>query len=784
VLGVTRSEEVLKLLSLDLASFADPGGEVTIRSGDDDGYRVTWSQDGKTRRASFSIDEQSSVPWPDVVVLEGVRMSYPAFLSSANMADLRGIARNMLNVLDPIPSYVALDSILLNDLDAVAVYPNIVLSDEMITTVAGPGDGRTNVVFVTADAGVGKTSLLRHVVRQKAEEYMHGQTSALWLYVDAQGKRLAQLDEAIAAVLDDVRAKFWYHSVAALVRTGAVIVVVDGFDELIGGVGSYDEAYSSLANFISDLAGFGCIVASARSAYYEQEFLARTSSTLGYGSDSWRLTAMQLLDWSNDKRREYVEVEASRRGCRPDVIRLVVMFVDAILDHADVRDVAYKPFFVACVLDIFVPDSQSDDSQAISEATQEDDVLPGGGGLLDRLVAAYILREVEQKLISSATGRSMLDSEQYRLLLSELAEEMWRQETRELSSSSVREIVTIIGDLIGLSGDHLREVVERLPYSAFLVTGAITDSVQFGHDIFYSYFLADPVARTWRQANAGDLAQLLRRGHLPQGAATLASRLNVALDPQQLLSTLTQSIKKAHGDQEQVRQNSGALAAGLISEIHGRRALKFSDFTFGEVALVNSDLIEADIRDCRLIGTDLTRLKVRGCVAKNVSLDRVIVDPDFTRLDVDGLELSDFHGLRVRNDNGDRWVFDPQEIQRVLDGCDLPAAKQAPPFRDIDQGIVTIVDKLCRLYVRANSLTEEDDAMANVVADRNWRQIRMALLDSRVVSIETKSASGNKVFLRRNVLAEQVMLGLQPDADVPVSVKVFWNLLEINRMQS
>ena len=140
--------------------------------------------------------------------------------------------------------------------------------------------------MVTGEAGSGKTRVLQELVRRQADSYLRGQTNKLFLYVNAQGRALARLNEALATELQDLRVNLTYHSVATLARVGIVIPVIDGFDELLG-VSGYDDAFSSLAQFLEQMEGQGCLVASARSVYYEAEFLARAGKESATGDQAW-----------------------------------------------------------------------------------------------------------------------------------------------------------------------------------------------------------------------------------------------------------------------------------------------------------------------------------------------------------------------------------------------------------------------------------------------------------------------------------------------------------------
>ena len=92
----------------------------------------------------------------------------------------------------------------------------------------------TRVIMVTGEAGAGKTQVLQELVRRQADNYLRGKTHKLFLYVNAQGRALARLNEALATELQDLRVSLTYHSVATLARVGILIPIIDGFDELLG----------------------------------------------------------------------------------------------------------------------------------------------------------------------------------------------------------------------------------------------------------------------------------------------------------------------------------------------------------------------------------------------------------------------------------------------------------------------------------------------------------------------------------------------------------------------
>ncbi len=746
---MTDDAAALRRLKRDLAAFSDPGTAVAVAPVAEGWYRVSWEEDAAGREATFLLDGAG----PTHVRLEnGAAQDYRTFLAGPQMGNLKALARNTLQVLRPLHSFVSprarLESEQPEDGDAT----------QLLLDAAAPSDERTALVFVAADAGVGKTVLLKEAVRSQAAAYLEGASTSLWLYVDAQARRLAALDEALAGELDRLRARFSFDATTALVRSGAVTLVVDGFDELIGSVGAYDEAFNSLADFIGGLDGGGAIVAAARSAYYEQEFLARVGRGLGRG-DRWLLRPLRLREWRPEQRREYVFQEASRAGLDMEEAQASVDAVESALSGGELEGVAGKPFFVARTAELVLDGRMSSGEQV--------------GGLLQRLVTAYLQRDAGKLLSPARTPLLSVDG--LRAFFDEIAVEMWRQESRELSRSSVKELAALIGELEGLDDDGTREVATRAPYFAMLREGSLPGSVGWEHDVYYAFFLSRPIARVIADRNDRQLARMLRRGRLPEDGALLAGRLTQDLGAQEVLNLFAAAIAAEEVDSDRVRRNAGLLAAGRLSG--GRHtALQLHGLAVGDVSLSTAVFENCELQNVEFAGSDLSSTTFTACRSDGGSIfDRVVVSPGSTRLDISGLPLDAFLGLVVRQQDDERLLYSPAAMRTVLQQCGLPSATPEIVTREVDAATLELLERLCRTFTRTNVVVESvDNDLTPITSAQAWPGLRRALVESGLVVPQVRSASGRKVFLERTVRADEIMAGLDPAATVPDAVRAFW----------
>ena len=747
-MALAISNGAIELLRNDLAAFADPGTLVDFEP-HGQYYVGHWQQRGKPRTARFTFGEN-----PDLrdmrVDLGSGPVAYPSFLASDQMADLRGVARNTLTVIAEVPTFVPLRG----SAEGAAT----ALADDLIEQMVR-AEGQTAVVFVTADAGTGKTTTLTELVRQKAAGYVVGEEKAVWLYVNAQGSRLARLDQALAATLDDVRALFPYHAAASLVRTGAAVLVVDGFDELIGTQGTYDEAFSSLASFIEQLHGSGSLVAAARSAYYEQEFATRADSTIGFRTAGWMLRRVTLSEWNETERRLYLQRLSEHRRLSPEAAEDLERRVLRTFSHSDVAPLAFKPLFVTRV------------ALLLADGTE----LEQGSGLVERLVSTYLRRESSEKLLSTR-GVPLLSPDKLQAFYAEIANEMWRQETRELSRTSLRDLVAILSEMAGLDDVAIRVVTERTPYSAVMRTGSTEGSVAFEHELYFAHFLAPPIVETIRTRNTPTIALVLRKARLPSHTGSLVGSA-LRADVQSVIELLVTSVVATATGQEQVRENAGVIVAGVFQG-HEVSGLRVHDLSFTDCDLSKSTLRETRLDSCVFRGVNLAGTQLVRCRGADLLFDGIIVD-DSTKIELADVPVESFVSIVIERGGSRQPLYSPGDVRDELHRRGLASAKEAARVRVVSRVSLDLLQRLCRIYERTNIATEEDQGpMQHIVRDKAWPQLRRALLASGVIREETREASprGNrpKLFMRMTVRPSDLLAGQAVQARVESKISDFW----------
>lgn len=736
----------------DVAPFVDPGTLLEVqRAGSVIDAR--WTQRRRPVSVQFVIRDADGV----YVNKRGNELDYRSFFASEDMADISGIAKTSSDLLQ-IGLYV--DTKATADGPHKTSGPAINLISDLVNK--NPSNDLTSFVMVTGEAGAGKTSVLKELVRRQASAYLSGSAKFVYLYINAQGRALARFNEALSTELNELRVALPHHAVAPLVKLGLIVPVIDGFDELLG-VGGYDDAFSSISSFVEDLEGMGAIVASARSTYYEQEFLSRATKPSIKSGEAWRLSTVAVEGWGIEERRSYVERKISGSPDSQPVDE-IMRELNRVFSGQN-EPLASKPLFIARATDFLV--------EGILSSTD--------GALLERLVDAFVLREQKEKLLKK-TGQSILTSEQIKSLCSDLAEEMWNLGTRELDRTTVRDLAELALYDLRLATAEKATVIDRMPNMAFLQPGESTGSVSFEHEIFFDYFLSSRIAKSISE-KSNSLTLLLGRSAMPESLAENIAQELQALDEQivECVKTLSDSASQNSPRKQLVRENSGRVVGALFLKSRGLN----TDILIQNLILPGSRLHGVTVEkvkfvNCEFRRCDLTKCIFNECSADYVSFELPLLD-SATVLGISGLDSSAFSGLRIASSDGVRVIYQPQDILQILRDHGLPSAQtdNLIEIRNVDDDVIKIIDKLTRAYARCNPICVQDANLSSIFDANEWPEIERAAVESGVLKKEARAANGpRRDFLRRLVLAEDLFLGLAVGQTVPDSVTRFWKIIQ------
>lgn len=688
------TEAQLADIRRDVTAFADPGTDVMVEP---DG--LMWEKDGREHEAELL---QGTVPR---VRIEGAAMRYGMFLASHLMADLPRLAEFMLKTMqhskDP---YVP----------ASATGPDDQrdLSDDLISesTLDLP-HGSTRIVLVQGEAGSGKTVTLRHMARKRAAEYSLSADQPLFFYIDVQGRALSRLDDAMARDLQDLRSRFSYNAVPSLVRNRLLVPIIDGFDELLG-AGGYDEAFSSLAAFVSQLNGRGALVASARTTFFDYNGFRENAERFARDDElSYEIFPVRVSPWEQADAESFVR----KKSQETSVVNAFIALRDG-MDDAD-RRLLRKPFYVAQLTKLLMGPAEPRVG------------MDTGRPILDELINAFVRRE-RSKLMNK-DGKALLSVEQHYDMLGRLAEEMWWLEARQLDVETVQTVAELFCEDIELSTDDARSVKERIVTHAMLLpTDSASSSRCFEHDVFFSFFLAKRL-REYITSDRLELRRFLQRSVLDEVSVEHAVRMYRRDVKASSKAVVAICLAVTTGMADAVaRESGGRLVAQLIKSCGGLlpgteiRNLYFHRSDFGQARLTRPVF-----RRCQFIGVDFTGADMESPRFIDCVFQVPLVDLGRTRFaGADPGLAATIKGIAVSDNGESREYFAPSEIGRFLKemGVAVPVQEEGSVYTDEQRRRIALMDKFVyKMETRYHVAKAQFDRLLPDGDD--WRTLRKLL---------------------------------------------------------
>ena len=563
--------------------------------------------------------------------------------------------------------------------------------------------GTTSVLYLTSDAGEGKTSLINQIAVKQAEAYKAKQSDWLLVPVPLGGRTFLRFDDVVVSALVN-RLRFqllYYDAFLELVRLGVLVPAFDGFEEMIV-ESSSGEAVSALGNLVGKLRSAGSLLVAARKAYFDYPNFgsqARLFDTIGSDSDV-AFGRLSLERWNQNTFTSY----AAKRNIA-DPLRLFSRVSDRLGDN--LHPMLTRAVLVKRLIDVAA--EETDLSALLGRIGQDQ------RSYFHDFVGGIVEREARHKWTdrSGDAAGALLTTEEHHDLLSMVAQEMWLSSTDELGT----DVVTLVVEMFAESNDKspaiARQVQERIKQHSLLAVSHVgRQTLAFDHEDFRVYYLGQALGRALVRDDAGGVTTITDRAALPESAIAEAVGFvrRHTSDASRKVLKLLQGLAKDVPPTSFVRENCGALTLALVDGERGPYEIR--NMSFPAAALRNRRLINVTVSDSYFHATGLTETQLSHCRFLNCHFERLEVDgteqvsntsfDDECRVDT---------AVRV-NDHDDQVTrFAPQQIRDELIQAgfdipsDMPSDSNAAYQQDDDEDLV-LVQRFLRAFLRANALNE------------------------------------------------------------------------------
>ncbi len=756
-------DEIENNIIIDLKSFSNPGSKITsiIHKNTMD---INWTKGREEFSAKFRLTAQSNL----IVEFKDQKIQYKGFLASQYMADLDMLAQRILATLPQVENYVSANARVKNIDEAESQNIDYIIRNLCAEPFVVDSKilEATKLIFLRAPAGAGKTAAMRMLTRDQAQKYFNTDQDShfLFFYVDAQGRALTRLHEALAFEIQSLGVtSIRYDSIPALVRNRLLVPIIDGFDELIGS-GGFAEAFGSLSAFLSELERQGTILATGRSTFYDDQKFNIIAEKFSKGDSlNYNLETVELDLWGERELDEFVSKKFSKEADKAKV-RKVLLKAFQSADQRN-KELLSKAFFVSQFINFF----------------NEDNFIPyQNEDFLSQLVFHLLNREVTK--LKDRPGQIVLNSDGHKWFLRELSTEMWWQETRSVDLETIATIADLTADQFALSPEHRNIFAGRIPFHAFLCADRENPlkKRKFEHDVYYEYFLLDALLRLLDE-KSGILNSFLSRSALGEALIEQLSTESLGTSPEVIskrISNLCSQIKLSPKG-GLARQNAGVIASALLKnrkDLPDR--LELSHLECNHVNFANLTLNDPVLFDCYFNEVNMIGAKLVNPIIRDCCFDKIIINTDSTIFSNAFLRPGkEIISMIVNGDS----IYDPAELTRLLIqmGANVPDSEKTIPLTPDQKRIVKTIERLTNRLKRVLFFDPEDESdqqLHAIYKDQNWKKIWGALEKSKLIETKHLDRKGPRGFLYRLAIpSDEIMAGLSAtDENFDPKIRMFW----------
>ena len=616
--------------------------------------------------------------------------------------------------------------------------------------------GATSVLYLTSDAGEGKTTIINRVALIQAEKYKQRLAATLVVPIPLSGRAFLTFDDAvIAALVNKFRFNYFYFDAfLALVKLGAIVPAFDGYEEMLV-EGSKGEAVSALGGLVQSLDSSGSVIIAARKAFFDYlSFKSQAKLLDAIGSHSASFLRLELSRWDKNQFITY----GNQRGIHDPENIYSIVSNRLKPDHP----LLTRAVLVRRLYDVAESDVDRAQLLEMLGANPQDYFFT--------FVDAIVKREATEKWLARVSGDVMeplLTVAEHHELLAQIAVEMWQSSARHLKFDVLDVLVDIFAEGRKKSGMTTRQIRERIKQHSLLATDPVKSLlITFDHEDFQDFYLGEGVGRLLAAGGRSDLYSALATNVLSHATVEQSVQYLVRIGVD--ISTAVEQIKLINSGESGFsfcKENCGLIAMRMAEHLSAAEVDQhYSDMYFPSDGLNGRSLRSIIFEECHFQPT----------IVQNSKLDKVLFrNCEFERLDIDATWLSfltcSFVGCRIDSVllvSEEELLFDPARITlslrlsgaTVLD--DLSSDGDLP-FEDDDR--LKLLNRFIRIFLRTTQVNEDVIRLrlGSAIAPKFFDEVLPNLLSRGVLSEVTWDGRGVQKRYRLSVPLEHLHNALE-----------------------
>ncbi|QEC66590.1 hypothetical protein FRZ67_04490 [Panacibacter ginsenosidivorans] len=622
---------------------------------------------------------------------------------SIRIAQLEILADRIKEYIRPIGDFINPTGLLLDDIDtdpSEIEKPTSNVINCLQEKLSRKIPGTTDVIYLTSDAGEGKTTIINHLASTQANLFKKKEINWLLVPIPLGGRPFLRFDDiVIASLVNRLRFRsFYYESFIELVKLGLIVPAFDGFEEMFM-ENSSGEALSATGQLMSKLESNGNILIAARKAYFDYKSFssqARLFDTIG--SNSVSFSKISIDRWSKD---QFIEYAFSRNVEDAETIYEIVS-ERLGANHP----LLTRPVLVNRLLDVVPSTSELQKITSVFESSSE---------YFPNFVDAIITREADTKWIdtSGEPFKPLLTVEQHYDLLGIISEEMWFNSTDSLSLN----IIDLLADLYSESQQFnvrtSRQVKERLRQHALLIkSDQNLNHLKFDHEEFQQFFLGIAFFNALKKDDISNFKNLMRKGLIfnPTVDTIIVRCKQQKIEIKDVVRILN-IIQLNEGPTSFVKENCGNLILKILSS-ENSNGIILDNYSFPSNSLVGVNLDQLSFTNSYFQITAISASVIKNCIFDSCTFDGIEIDSD--HVEIKNVVIKNSEIFSVQNRTTDLSFYDPLHIEKELTEIGFIF----PDIEDVQEQIdqvtqesvidddLEIVQKILRRFIRGSHLND------------------------------------------------------------------------------
>lgn len=557
--------------------------------------------------------------------------------------------------------------------------------DCLLQRASSPLPGATSVVYVTSDAGEGKTTIINKAAKIQAQRFKERRVGSLIVPIPLGGKAFLTFDDAvIAALVNKLRFNYFYFDAfVELIKMGAIVPAFDGYEEMLV-EGSKNEAVSALGNLVQSLDSSGTVFIAARKAFFEYlSFKTQAKLLDAIGDRSASFSRLAISRWTKTQFCEYGRMRGNERP--EEIYELVSARLGS--DHP----LLTRAVLVRRLFDVVSNQDDRDNLVDLLGSAPHD--------YFYTFVDAIVKREASEKWLSKVSGEvrePLLSTDEHHELLALIAQEMWQSSVSSIRYDIIDVLVDIFCEGKKKPANHIRQIKERIRQHSLLAADSSKgQALSFDHDDFLSFYIGEALGRLLTHGRRADIQMFLavsglpaatveqaiqylsRNGRNMKGAFSVLSEINMSESGftfcKENCSDLLMRILECH-------QEDGAkvvLSSMLLSpdSLDGQalKSVKFENSHFQPTSTARAYLVDVEFENCEFerLEVDVGSKSLVDCTFTACKIDCLLVMPEEDYF-FDPAQIADWLvrlGARVDEVSADQNMdlFEQDERMRVLE---------------------------------------------------------------------------------------------------------------------